>query len=178
MGVSIGHVEPALPRPTIVTVRPSGGVHPPSGGSVASRTDGLPVIAGTSILVADPSHHALTEQLQSWGGKICRWGINGFNNNRGICGGISTNSQNAIYLYSMIYDGHWGVPPATPMARLAHREVPLDGYPVPAWASGVAVPSINQGRDSGTTLTRSALELARVSHQSSQGSGERGHGGL
>ena len=34
-----------------VTVRSSRGVHPPSGGGATSRTDGLPVIAGTSNLV-------------------------------------------------------------------------------------------------------------------------------
>jgi len=34
-----------------VTVRPSRGVHPPSGGGAASRTDGSPMIAGTSLLV-------------------------------------------------------------------------------------------------------------------------------
>ena len=34
-----------------VTVRSSRGVHPPSGGGAASRTDGSPVIAGTSNLV-------------------------------------------------------------------------------------------------------------------------------
>ena len=69
--------------------------------------------------------------------------------------------QKAKHLYSIVYGVRRGVPPATPMARLAHREVPLDGYPIPAWASRVAVPCINQGRDSGTTLARSALEPVR-----------------
>ena len=34
-----------------VTVQPSRGVHPPRGGGLASRTDGSPVIAGTSNVV-------------------------------------------------------------------------------------------------------------------------------